>query len=1016
MITIAPEYQFGVAILLLVLVGSAFAALPLAARLTGGRGLGLALCLAPALGVLFTISAALVAYRFPIAQPRPFISIGLVVAVGLLLWTEFDRPPLVLPKNWLQILAGLVAALAFYFSAQANRLSLLFLDEPVHLGLTATIAEGNYPVRFPWSPDLASGYHYAMDLHAAVLTSASGLPVWIVAELQHPWLSLTLVLTAFGIVLYATGSRIGALAAAVVAAYSPGVIWLGWPALGQDGSALPPGFSEFAERLSAIGPSRYELSVGPSNLVFPQRTFGLALLALLVHAWTLRPLRRFGTAVAFGAGMGVLAVTEIGIFAVGMLALLIACAAHYVANARKGPLRQFAICLIPLLVATGLAITIGGPITDTVFGPKPADSGSLIAIRPRLDGALLNPLKFAEPTVPDMFAGAAGLRWIHVAVLGLVAAAITRNRHLIGLAAVGLSGGILFQSLVYTVHDDANRLITYSAFFSVLAIVGAVPLILGRLPSLAAAGAVVLLIAFAALPTLLPNLTAASRLTGNGVAIAPLVHKGALDRLEERSRYARELNDGESLFRWARRNLPAGSRVLSPWPGALTIATGRFGVLTPTLTLQNEPYAGPEYIDAWSTLGADALNAIDADYLHVTADAAETIQQLGINLSDRAGFLLVYDSFDSPTPARRHRVYSIVNPKPGDRSGAIAGLSNSLAPGASILLGDGISEHATAALAYELRDFTLIRTLEIPGHLRVPLAIEPPGTAADYALLPDWYRPLELGLTQDQDSWHGAGVRLYDLNAGIPWRGPIRGEWTEIESDSDAPIALLAFLPEGSALEIDRGGRVDRFEGGGGVMSLRLVPDEFGTRLRVINEGPAPLLMYRQAPEQRISTANSLPGVAHTAGWDGARIVIDLWWLSAGADTENLGAEWVIARPGAGPPDPNDADVPRWEAGLNLRAESDLIREFFTLATLRGAYLDPSTGQPVFSGAADGLESGTYVAYLYVVHRTAATRTAFMAIPLFKFEVGRDEPLELYSGIAALEPLDGPQAVWLGGK
>ena len=81
-------------------------------------------------------------------------------------------------------------------------------------------------------------------------------------------------------------------------------------------------------------------------------------------------------------------------------------------------------------------------------------------------------------------------------------------------------------------------------------------------------------------------------------------------------------------------------------------------------------------------------------------------------------------------------------------------------------------------------------------------------------------------------------------------------------------------------------------------------------------------------------------------------MVIDLWWLSAGADTENLGAEWVIARPGAGPPDPNDADVPRWEAGLNLRAESDLIREFFTLATLRGGYLDPSTGQPVFSGAA----------------------------------------------------------------
>ena len=205
--TIASEYQFGVAVLLLVLIGAVVAALPLAARLTGRCGLGLALCLAPALGVLFTISAALVAYRFPIAQPRPFISIGLVVAWGLWLWIKFDRPPLVVPKNWRQILAGLVAALAFYFSAQANRLSLLFLDEPIHLGLTPTIAEGNYPVRFPWSPDLASGYHYAMDLHAAVLTSVSGLPVWIVAELQHPWLSLTLVLTAYGIVLNATGAR-----------------------------------------------------------------------------------------------------------------------------------------------------------------------------------------------------------------------------------------------------------------------------------------------------------------------------------------------------------------------------------------------------------------------------------------------------------------------------------------------------------------------------------------------------------------------------------------------------------------------------------------------------------------------------------------------------------------------------------------------------------------------------------------------------------------------------------------
>jgi hypothetical protein len=174
--------------------------------------------------------------------------------------------------------------------------------------------------------------------------------------------------------------------------------------------------------------------------------------------------------------------------------------------------------------------------------------------------------------------------------------------------------------------------------------------------------------------------------------------------------------------------------------------------------------------------------------------------------------------------------------------------------------------------------------------------------------------------------------------------------------------------------------------------------------------------MYRPSPTDAEDTSNPAPGIAYQAGWDGANVVVDLWWLSAGAATDNLGAEWLIVSEDGGPPAPNDADAYRWQAGLNVRAKSDLIREFFGLSTSTPGYFDPITQEPVFRDQLEAFGPGSFVAYLYIVSRTTESRTAHMAVPVFRFENGASEPTALYGGVAALEPLDRPEPVWLHPK
>jgi hypothetical protein len=569
--------------------------------------------------------------------------------------------------------------------------------------------------------------------------------------------------------------------------------------------------------------------------------------------------------------------------------------------------------------------------------------------------------------------------------------------------------------VAYTVHDDASRLITYSSFFAAIAVAGFLPGIIRRMLAVPAVVAGTAIVALAGLPTLIPEITPAVRLTGNGVAITLVAPLGLTNRLAERSRYALEFNSGESIYAWIRDNTPADARILTPWPAALTIATGRFGVFAPPGAVQNEPYAGPEFIDAWSSLAMQPIAALGADYLHLTADAADVLERQGIQIEDQNGFRLFVDTFDDPRPELSHRLYATVNPERSVNTEFVAGLSARLRADSAIFMGDGLSPHATTALAYELRDHTLVRASPIPGHLRVPITVEPPGRGTGYAIFPEWYRPIELNLTQDDAVWHGAGSRLYDVSAERErrWRGSIRGEWTVVNFEGMDRINALAFLPEGSAIEIDRDGKSSRVEGRGGLISIEVADSEDTVRIRAVGEGPPPFIMYRPGPADTVGASNSKPGIAYQAGWDGAKVVVDLWWLSAGAAAQNLGAEWLIVPADGGPPDPNAVIAHRWETGLNVRAKSDLIREFFSLSTSTPGYYDPITQEPVFRNTLGKIGPGSFVAYLYIVSRTAENRTAYMAVPVFRFESGSGEPAALYGGVAALEPLDRPEPVWM---
>lgn len=94
-----------------------------------------------------------------------------------------------------------------------------------HLPLAATIAEGNFPIMDPASPDHVLSYHYGPDLLASVLNIATGIPLWLGYDVQMFLFVGPGFLLAFALLFELLGSYRAAFAGALASIYAVGWQW-----------------------------------------------------------------------------------------------------------------------------------------------------------------------------------------------------------------------------------------------------------------------------------------------------------------------------------------------------------------------------------------------------------------------------------------------------------------------------------------------------------------------------------------------------------------------------------------------------------------------------------------------------------------------------------------------------------------------------------------------------------------------------------------------------------------------
>ncbi len=117
---------------------------------------------------------------------------GVVLAIGAVLaWRAHDR---VRPRP--RVVAAFVAAfLAIFWVALTTRQLLAVPDTAIHLGLAASIREGEFPPQLPWNPDVPVRYHHGPSLMVGLLTPPFVPDLGIVSRLLgvYAWASFVLV-------------------------------------------------------------------------------------------------------------------------------------------------------------------------------------------------------------------------------------------------------------------------------------------------------------------------------------------------------------------------------------------------------------------------------------------------------------------------------------------------------------------------------------------------------------------------------------------------------------------------------------------------------------------------------------------------------------------------------------------------------------------------------------------------------------------------------------------------------
>ncbi len=545
-----------------------------------------------------------------------------VLAVGAGLAWRNRRAISIPPRT----LAGFgLASAAIFWIALASRQLLIIPDEILHTMIPATIRAGGWPPALGWNPDLDLAYHHGIDLLVALLTPPTGPDLAFTTELlgAYAWTAWVLLTAAL---LLRRGSWAGTLTLMPIL-LAPGAWTL---VFGEQPSLLRipiPVDVPVAGIRAALAelfwpavelPWPTEQQGVPPNIWKPSfaLSYGLAFVAL--ERIVAGAHKSWPATLTLAALVGFLGLLDETIAPIVLVLWIAALAAEVL----RAPPKRSQLLVAVLRAAAGplLAVVLllagGGIFTGILSGSS--GSGELTMgwpLDPRDRGAV--------SSVTPLDAGL-GLLSLGSLIVAGIAILIGRRCRLV-IFLVASTGAFLVAALVlrYDIAPhDIGRFDGHARNFALLALLLALSVRLAALRSswrYTAAACVLLLVTW---PTVAAPTRKLGLAIGHGVQIANATPESREfgEFFWWMGRYPLERFPSVRIASWIRENTDVDTRVLSPAPYAMTIATGRPNASGFADFLHTRPYTGSGYLDAIRLLEPAALGRLEIEYVHAPDD------------------------------------------------------------------------------------------------------------------------------------------------------------------------------------------------------------------------------------------------------------------------------------------------------------------------------------------------------------------------------------------------------------
>ncbi|MCY3748830.1 MAG: hypothetical protein OXG64_05990 [Chloroflexi bacterium] len=734
-------------------------------------------CLALAHGLvvgpaLWGLCVSLILYLLP-GRTGALLGWAITLAIGaILIW----RAPQVLrvpPRT----LAGFIAVtLALFWITLAARQLMKIPDSELHLSLTAYITNGGWPPIASWNPDLVLHYHHGVDLLVALLAPPSGPNPAFMFELigAYVWCSFALVVAT------AVRHRGGWLS---VLTLSPLLLTAGaWTLVGfiekiPNVLQIPVPTEIPAAGLGDSLASLYwpeqvslpwtsERDGYPANIWKP--SFVLAYTLAFIVLWHAAAGRRASRLIAptLGALTGFLGVASAEIallilgFWIGLEAIHIAqlprnrrTAAEALRRGLTGP------ALAVLLLALG-----GGALTAMLTG-APRGDVSLSWIS--------DPSSRQAWGRFDLLPGGLGLLGIGaIATAALALVVAWRDRLVLALAASSLACMAGALTVQYQASQfDVTRLDGHARNFALLALLVALA---SRLPALRLrwrAGVCVLIAVLVVWPTVaLPARTVALGVS-RGVELAntqPGVRDTDTNPYHfDLRRFVIDTPISAGVIRHIRNHTPVDTRVFSPHPIAMSIATGRPNASGFAGHLHLNLHTGPRYEDVVRYLEPGATRRLGFTYVHATNAWVATLPDRAQRWLDdpRLFELLVQGHADALYRVQPAFLSLDVSPNPA----SFEALRQAIPATATVYLAPGLPPQDGARLAVALSHTQLLGAVDVVrDHLMTDIPIGSVGAQTpDFVAMRARLAPSSLPATTRQPIWWTPEFAVYAPSGAV---------------------------------------------------------------------------------------------------------------------------------------------------------------------------------------------------------------------------------------------------------